>query len=82
MTAAETRDLLARLMRTIAPEVDLETVDAAAPLQVEAELDSMDSLDLMTALYDETGIEVPRARLFPGRDHRGIRRLRGGERRR
>jgi acyl carrier protein len=59
VTATEARDLLARLLHTVAPEVDLDTVDAAAPLQEEAELDSMDFLNLMTALYDETGIEVP-----------------------
>lgn len=59
MTPDETRTLLARLLRGVAPDVDLEAVDPAAPLQEEAELDSMDFLNLVTALYDETGIEVP-----------------------
>lgn len=59
MTPAETRALLAHLLRGVAPEVDLDAVDPAAPLQEEVELDSMDFLNLMTALYDETGIEVP-----------------------
>lgn len=59
MTPTESRALLARLLRGVAPEVDLDTVDPASPLQEEAELDSMDFLNLMTALYDETGIEVP-----------------------
>ena len=59
MTPAETRALLARLLRGVAPEVDLDAVDPAAPLQEEADLDSMDFLNLMTALYDATGIEVP-----------------------
>ncbi len=59
MTPAETRALLARLLHGIAPEVDLDAIDPAAPLQEEADLDSMDFLNLMTALYDETGIEVP-----------------------
>jgi acyl carrier protein len=59
VTPAETRALLARLLRGVAPEVDLDAVDPAAPMQEEAELDSMDFLNLMTALYDETGIEVP-----------------------
>jgi acyl carrier protein len=56
---AETRALLARLLHGIAPEVDLDTIDPAAPLQEEAELDSMDFLNLVNALYDETGIEIP-----------------------
>jgi acyl carrier protein len=59
VTPTETRALLARLLRGVAPEVDLDAVDPAAPLQEEADLDSMDFLNLMTALYDETGIEVP-----------------------
>ncbi|MBN2623220.1 MAG: acyl carrier protein [Acidimicrobiales bacterium] len=59
MNADETRTLLARLLRGIAPEVDLDTVDPGAPLQEEAELDSMDFLNLVNALYDETGIEIP-----------------------
>jgi acyl carrier protein len=56
---AETRSLLTRLLRGIAPEIDLETVDPGAPLQEQAELDSMDFLNLVNALYDETGIEIP-----------------------
>jgi acyl carrier protein len=52
-------DLLARLLHRIAPEVDLDAVDCAQPLQDVADLDSMDFLNLMSGLYDETGIEVP-----------------------
>ncbi len=59
MNTAETRALLARLLHGIAPEVDLDEIDPAVPLQEEAELDSMDFLNLMTALYEETGVEVP-----------------------
>jgi acyl carrier protein len=55
----ETRALLARLLRGVAPEVDLDQVDSSAALQEEAELDSMDFLNLVTALYEQTGIEVP-----------------------
>lgn len=51
--------LLVRLLHRIAPEIDLEAVDRAAPLQDVADLDSMDFLNLMSALYAETGIEVP-----------------------
>jgi acyl carrier protein len=44
---------------TSRPEVDLEAVDRHAPRQEAAELDSMDFLNLIAALHDETGIEVP-----------------------
>jgi acyl carrier protein len=51
--------LLARLLHGVAPEVDLDEIDPTAALQEEAELDSMDFLNLVAALYDETGIDVP-----------------------
>lgn len=60
---AEARALLAQLLRRIAPEVDLDAVDPDAPIQEELELDSMDFLNLMAALHEATGIEVP------GRDY-------------
>lgn len=51
--------LLVRLLGRIAPEVDLDLVDRTRPLQEAADLDSMDFLSLMAALYAETGIDVP-----------------------
>jgi acyl carrier protein len=56
---AQALDLLSRLMRPIAPEVDLAGVDPAAVLQDEADLDSMDFLNLVTALHEEAGIDIP-----------------------
>ena len=52
-------ELLVRLLRRIAPELDLDDVDRAEPFQDAADLDSMDFLNLMSALAMETGIEVP-----------------------
>ncbi len=57
--SGEARALLARLLRGIAPEIDLDEIDSAASLTEAAELDSMDFLNLVNALYDETGIDVP-----------------------
>jgi acyl carrier protein len=59
MTPDDAHTLLARLLRGIAPEVDLDGIDPAASLQEVAELDSMDFLNLAAALYDATGIDVP-----------------------
>jgi acyl carrier protein len=53
------RALLAQLLHRIAPEVDLDEVDPDAPLQESMDLDSMDFLNLVTALHEATGIEVP-----------------------
>lgn len=59
MSPDEARALLARLLREIAPEADLSLVDPREPLQAELDLDSMDFLNLVTALHDEAGIDVP-----------------------
>lgn len=42
-----------------APEVKLDEADPEAPLQEATDLDSMDFLNLVTALHEETGIDVP-----------------------
>jgi acyl carrier protein len=55
----DARTLLAQLLGRIAPEVDLDEVDPTAPRQEAMDLDSMDFLNLVTALHEETGIEVP-----------------------
>jgi len=55
----EVRDLLARLLAEIAPEVDLADADQDGQLQEELGLDSMDFLNLMIGIHRETGIEVP-----------------------
>ena len=59
MNHDDARALLARLLARIAPEVDLAAEPDATALQDDLGLDSMDILNLMTALHDETGIEVP-----------------------
>lgn len=59
MTPGEARAVLARLIARIAPEVDLDEVDADAALTDAAGLDSMDFLRLMDALYEETGVDMP-----------------------
>jgi acyl carrier protein len=61
---SDARALLGRLLHAVAPEVDLDAIDPAAPLDAEAGLDSMDYVNLVTSLYDETGIDVP-ARDYP-----------------
>ena len=46
-------------LNNIAPEVDLATVDPAADLREAVDIDSMDFLNLVTALHHRTGIEIP-----------------------
>jgi acyl carrier protein len=53
------RQLVADLLHRIAPETDIDQVDPDARLQDELDIDSMDFLNLMTALYEEADIDVP-----------------------
>ena len=46
-------------INNIAPEVDLATLDPAADLREAIDIDSMDFLNLVTALHHRTGIEIP-----------------------
>jgi acyl carrier protein len=55
----DARTLIAQLLHRIAPEIDLDDADPDAPLQDAMDLDSMDFLNLVTALHEETGIDVP-----------------------
>lgn len=59
MNHEEATTLLSTLLHRIAPEVELSDVDPTRPLQEEIDLDSMDFLNLVTALHQATGIDVP-----------------------
>ena len=59
MTSDEATALLAATLHQIAPEVDLGTVNPDLPFQEAADIDSMDFLNLVTAIHDRAGIEIP-----------------------
>jgi acyl carrier protein len=59
VNTTDARTLLARLVGRIAPEADLDQIDPDAPLQEELDLDSMDFPNLVTALDDAIGLQVP-----------------------
>lgn len=59
MNRTDARTIVEQLVHRIAPEVDLSTAEWDAPLQEELDLDSMDFLNLVTALHEETGVDVP-----------------------
>ncbi|MDH4147523.1 MAG: phosphopantetheine-binding protein [Acidimicrobiia bacterium] len=59
MTEATVDRAISAALADIAPEIDFDTLDRAADLQSEADLDSMDFLNLLAALAEALGIEVP-----------------------
>ena len=59
LTESTARELLARILADIAPEVDLDDARPDGQLQEELGLDSMDYLNLMIGIHDQTGLTVP-----------------------
>jgi acyl carrier protein len=59
MTRDDARTLFASALAQIAPDLDLDDLDADAPFQEEADIDSMDFLNLVTWIYEHAGIEIP-----------------------
>ena len=58
-TPYQVRTAIATSLRDIAPEADLDEVDAEEPLRDELDLDSMDLLSLYTKLSDALGVDIP-----------------------
>lgn len=61
MSTQDMDALCRRLLGEIAPEADLDALDATAPMAEELDLDSMDLLNLYTAVHEETGVDIPEA---------------------
>ena len=60
MTAAtDLRARLLALLGEIAPEADLAALDGDAPLREELDLDSLDLQNLVAALHERLGVDVP-----------------------
>jgi acyl carrier protein len=52
-------ETIATVLRDIAPEADLSSVDPDEPLRDELDLDSMDLQSLYAGLHNKLGIEIP-----------------------
>ena len=52
-------ELLSTSLHRVAPNVDLGSIDVDAPFQEEADIDSMDFLNLVEAIHQRSGIEIP-----------------------
>ena len=55
----ELSEIIKQELNNIAPEVDLANIDPAADLREAVDIDSMDFLNLVTALHHRTGIDIP-----------------------
>lgn len=55
---AAARSLAAEVLRGLAPEVDIDTVDASGSLQEQFDLDSIGFLEMVTAIHDRIGVDI------------------------
>lgn len=60
MSDAEIKALVLRELGNIAPEAGLN-LDPDADLREQIDLDSMDLLNLMIAIHEATGVDIPEA---------------------
>jgi acyl carrier protein len=61
MTTDQIKDLVLRAIGDIAPEADLEDIDPDEELREQLDIDSMDFLNIVTVIHEETGIDIPEA---------------------
>lgn len=59
MTDAEIRQALLEELTKVAPDIDADDVGADDHLQDELEIDSMDFLNLVSALHTRLGVNIP-----------------------
>ena len=59
MTKDEIRALVCDLLGAIAPEADLGLLTGGEDLREELDIDSMDFLNFITALHEQTGVDIP-----------------------
>jgi len=59
MTNDEAARLLTAALHEVAPEADISTIDPDELLQDELDLDSMDLLNVVVAVHERTGLDIP-----------------------
>ena len=51
--------IVAAAIARVAPDVELDDVDRDADLREETDIDSMDFLNVVTAVHEATGLDIP-----------------------
>jgi acyl carrier protein len=59
MTAEDIRRIYLEELVRVAPDLNIDTIDENDDLQDDLELDSMDVLNLVTALHQRLGVNIP-----------------------
>jgi acyl carrier protein len=59
MTEEPFTDVVIRALTDVAPDVDPTTIDPDADLAEQLDIDSMDFLNVIVSIHEQTGIEIP-----------------------
>lgn len=59
MTEQELREVVIRALSEVAPEVDPASVDPDVDLAEQLDIDSIDFLNVVVSVHEQTGIEIP-----------------------
>lgn len=59
MNEQELRDVVIAALIEVAPEVDPAAIDPEAVLTEQLDIDSMDFLNVVVAVHEQTGIDIP-----------------------
>lgn len=61
MTSQSLSAIVLEELGNIAPEIEADEIDPSADLREELDIDSMDFLNLVIALHDRLGVDIPEA---------------------
>ena len=61
MTQTEAKALICEVLGSIAPEADFTALSGKEDLREALDLDSMDFMNFVVALHEQTGIDIPEA---------------------
>jgi acyl carrier protein len=59
MNEQELREVVIRALTEVAPDVDPAAIDPDTDLNEQLDIDSMDFLNIVVAIHEQTGIEIP-----------------------
>ena len=59
MNEQEMRAIVLRALTDVAPDIDPAAIDPEMALTDELDIDSMDFLNIVVSIHDQTGVEIP-----------------------
>jgi acyl carrier protein len=59
VTEQELREVVIHALTEVAPDIDPATIDPNTELVEQLDIDSMDFLNVVVAIHEKTGIEIP-----------------------